>query len=134
MDYRKLAEMAIEARKQAYAPYSHFYVGAALLTSGGRVFTGCNIENGAFTPSNCAERTAFFAAVHAGEREFSTISVAGAEKGAEMPFAPCPPCGVCLQVMLEFCDPKQFEVILVRDSEKIQVLSLAELIPYGFRL
>ena len=95
-------EQAIEARKNAYTPYSHFAVGAALLGKSGRIYTGCNIENAAYTPTNCAERTAFFKAVSQGEHEFSAIAIVGGR--ADMTCAQiCPPCGVCRQVMREFC-------------------------------
>ena len=96
-------EQAIEARKNAYTPYSHFAVGAALLGKTGRIYTGCNIENAAYTPTNCAERTAFFKAVSQGEHEFSAIAIVGGR--ADMTCAQiCPPCGVCRQVMREFCN------------------------------
>ena len=129
MDRERLGRLALEARKNAYAPYSHFAVGAALLTKNGKVYTGCNIENAAFSPTSCGERTAFFKAVSEGEREFLAIAVAGGRTG-ENPENPCPPCGVCRQVMAEFCGP-DFEVLLT-DGKSIQKLTLKELLPYSF--
>lgn len=124
----ELMQLAIEARKQAYAPYSGFCVGAALLTADGKVYTGCNIENAAYTPTNCAERTAFFKAVSEGERCFSAIAIVGGRKNAPGGF--CAPCGVCRQVMAEFCDA-DFRVIL-GNAEQVQVFTLAELLPASF--
>ena len=130
-DYRALTAAAIEARGMAYTPYSHFNVGAALLTKGGKIYRGCNIENAAYTPSNCAERTAFFTAVAAGERDFEAIAVAGGKEGA-LTGELCPPCGVCRQVMMEFCRPDSFKVVLVRSAGSWEVYSLRELLPQGF--
>ena len=126
----ELMNLAIEARKNAYAPYSGFLVGAALLTADGKVFTGCNIENAAYTPTNCAERTAFFKAVSEGERDFVAIAVAGGK--GEAPDALCAPCGVCRQVMAEFCDP-DFHVIL-GNGERQSVYTLQDLLPLSFSL
>lgn len=134
MNYSMLAQSALQARQSAYAPYSHFTVGAALLCADGAVYTGSNIENGAFTPSNCAERTAFFTAIHAGHRTFTAIAIAGAEETQPIPQKLCPPCGVCLQVMAEFCDPQTFEIILVKSETEFEVHPLCELLPFGFRL
>lgn len=134
MNYSMLAQSALQARQSAYAPYSHFTVGAALLCADGTVYTGSNIENGAFTPSNCAERTAFFTAVHAGQRAFTAIAIAGAEAAEPIPQKLCPPCGVCLQVMAEFCDSQAFEIILVKNETEFEVHLLGELLPFGFRL
>lgn len=131
-DYRALAAQALEARRHAYVPYSGFAVGAALQARDGTVYWGCNIENAAYTPSNCAERTAFFEAVKLGKREFSAIAVCGGKLDAPLPLAQCTPCGVCLQVMLEFCDPDEFDVVLVRSAEEYEVHRLRELIPFGF--
>lgn len=126
--YSNLIEKAEEARKYAYAPYSQFSVGAALLTKSGKVYTGCNIENASFSPTNCAERTAFFKAVSEGERDFEAIAIVGAKEGEEGEF--CPPCGVCRQVMLEFCD-SNFKVIL-KNKQNEKVFNLSELIPISF--
>ena len=101
MDYSILVKTAKDAMMKAYAPYSHYYVGAALLTEEGKVYTGCNIENSAYSPTNCAERTAFFKAVSEGERDFEAIAVVGGYEGNVEVFFP--PCGVCRQVMSEFC-------------------------------
>lgn len=131
-EYRRLAKAAIEAREQAYAPYSRFKVGAALMDMEGRIYTGCNIENAAFTPTNCAERTAFFKAVSEGKRDFLAIAVAGGPKDAVLPLDECTPCGVCRQVMMEFCRPDTFEIILARSEEEYRIGTLQELFPAGF--
>ena len=128
MTPEKLAAIAKEAMMKAYAPYSGFYVGAALLTKAGKVYTGCNIESASYSPTNCAERTAFFKAVSEGERDFAAIAVCGGEKGEIRGMFP--PCGVCRQVMLEFCSP-DFPVHLVTESG-IKTVTLEQLIPYGF--
>ena len=131
MKESELIALALKAREKAYTPYSHFKVGAALLTKSGNVYTGCNIENAAYTPSNCAERTAFFKAVSEGEREFAAIAiVGGAENAAELDY--CAPCGVCRQVMMEFCDPEEFQIILATDVEHYDIYTLKELLPLGF--
>lgn len=124
----KLMRLATEARKNAYAPYSDFRVGAALLTTDGRVYTGCNIENAAYTPTNCAERTAFFKAVSEGVRDFEAIAIVGGKGDAVS--ALCAPCGVCRQVMAEFC-ASDFRVIL-GNAEHHRVYTLAELFPLSF--
>ena len=129
---RDLIRQAIEARKMAYTPYSHYDVGAALLAADGRIYRGCNIENAAYTPTNCAERTAFFKAVSEGEQEFCRIAIVGGKKDGAL--KPTSPCGVCLQVMQEFCDPDVFEVILATAEEKYEILKLRQLLPYGFEL
>ncbi len=126
--YETLMERAKEARKAAYCPYSGFAVGAALLCKDGTVYTGCNIEVAALT-GNCAERTAIFKAVADGRREFAAIAVAGGPKGQE-PDALCAPCGVCRQVMREFCGP-DFE-ILMTDGHTVHTATLAGLLPMAF--
>ena len=126
-----LYRQAVEAREKSYSPYSRFAVGAALLTSDGKVYTGCNIENAAYGPSNCAERTAFFKAVSEGERSFCAIAIAGGPAGSQ-PSEPCPPCGVCRQVMQEFCRPESFLIILGDASEDLKTYTLSELLPLGF--
>ncbi|MGN0205596.1 MAG: cytidine deaminase [Coprococcus sp.] len=131
-DYKRLAKAAIEAREYAYTPYSHFKVGAALLDKSGKIYTGCNIENAAFTPTNCAERTAFFKAISEGSRDFAGIAVAGGTEDAGLPLEECAPCGVCRQVMMEFCRPDSFEIILARSESEYRVCSLMELLPSGF--
>ena len=131
MDKSELVKTALEARKMAYTPYSGFQVGAALLTKSGKVYTGCNIENAAYTPSNCAERTAFFKAVSEGEKDFVSIAIVGGnQKATELEY--CAPCGVCRQVMMEFCNPDTFEIILGKTKEEYQVFTLKELFPMGF--
>ena len=131
MDRSKLVELAFEARKRSYSPYSNFQVGAALLAKNGNVYTGCNIENAGYTPSNCAERTAFFKAVSEGVYEFEAIAVVGGPKGVEEPDF-CAPCGVCRQVMMEFCDYKTFEIIVAKNPTEYKVMTLEELLPMGF--
>ncbi len=126
---RQLIEEALEARKQSYSPYSGFRVGAALECASGKIYRGCNIENAAYTPTNCAERTAFFAAISQGERDFCRIAIVGGKEGQ---MSRPNPCGVCLQVMAEFCDPETFEVVLAMGPEDYQVRKLGELLPYGF--
>ena len=127
----ELVREALRMRGYAYVPYSGFCVGAALLTWEGKIYTGCNIENASYTPTNCAERTAFFKAVSEGERNFRAIAIAGGAEGAvELDY--CPPCGVCRQVMMEFCDEKTFQVILVKSETEYRVMTLEELFPLGF--
>ena len=126
----KLIDTAIGQMSMAYTPYSHFDVGAALLTKDRKIYTGCNIENAGYTPSNCAERTAFFKAVSEGVREFEAICVAGGMNGEPAEYTA--PCGVCRQVMMEFCDPKTFQIILVKNREEYKIITLEELLPMGF--
>ncbi|MFI3201195.1 MAG: cytidine deaminase [Eubacteriales bacterium] len=126
-----LVKRAIEAmEQQSYAPYSHFQVGAALLTKSGKIYTGGNIENAAYTPTNCAERTAFFKAVSEGEREFKSIAVVGGAEGVLTSFTA--PCGVCRQVMMEFCNPDEFTIILANSIYEQRIYTLKELLPAGF--
>ena len=127
---KKLMNEAILARENAYAPYSHFKVGAALLTRSGRIFRGCNIENAGFTPSNCAERTAFFKAVSEGEMEFEAIAIAAGPEGE--PLKVTSPCGVCRQVMMEFCDYEGFRIILGIGPDDFQVFTLKDMHPFAF--
>lgn len=131
MDRSELVRLALEARQMAYTPYSHFKVGAALLGKNGVVYKGCNIENAAYTPTNCAERTAFFKAVSEGQYEFEAIAIVGGAEDTEN-LNVCSPCGVCRQVMMEFCNPDTFEVILGTSPEDYQVYTLKELLPLGF--
>ena len=126
----KLIDTAIAQLAYSYTPYSHFKVGAALLTRDGKLYTGCNIENAAYTPTNCAERTAFFKAVSEGERSFRAICVVGGKDGVLTEYAA--PCGVCRQVMMEFCNPDEFQIILAVSREKYDVFTLRELLPLGF--
>ena len=133
MDKKQIEEMIDLAIKQlgySYAPYSHFHVGAALLAKNGTYYTGCNIENAAYTPTNCAERTAFFKAVSEGVKEFQAICVVGGRDGVLTGYAA--PCGVCRQVMMEFCDPETFQIILAVSKDKYDVFTLRELFPLGF--
>ncbi len=129
-DEKTLIREALKMRRFSYSPYSHFRVGAALLDKQGNIHTGCNIENSAFSPSNCAERTAFFKAVSEGIREFEAIAIVGGPEGAtELDY--CAPCGVCRQVMREFCDD-DFKIILARTEEEYKVFTLSELLPQSF--
>lgn len=131
---RKIAEemidLAIKQLAFSYAPYSGFRVGAALRTKDGTYYTGCNIENASYTPTNCAERTAFFKAVSEGVRGFEAICIVGGADGILTDYAA--PCGVCRQVMMEFCDPDQFQIILATDKEHYDIFTLRELLPLGF--
>lgn len=127
---QNLIRDAMEGMKQAYTPYSHFTVGAAILTKNKKVYKGCNIENAAYGPTNCAERTALFKAISEGEREFSAIAIVGGKNGLITDY--CPPCGVCRQVLREFVDPKNFLVILARSEEDYVVFLLEELLPLSF--
>lgn len=127
---RNLIDIAVRQLAFSYVPYSHFHVGAALLAKDGTIFTGCNIENAAYTPCNCAERTAFFKAVSEGVKSFDAICVVGGKDGILTEFTS--PCGVCRQVMMEFCDPETFQIILAVSRDEYQVMTLKELLPMGF--
>lgn len=129
---QKLIAMAFEAKRRSYSPYSHFAVGAALLAKSGKIYLGCNIENAAFTPSNCAERTAFFNAVSEGERIFEAIAIAGGPSDGRTYDEYCAPCGVCRQVMMEFCDPDTFKVIISKSTDDYRTYTLREILPLGF--
>lgn len=118
---QKMIDLAIEQLQYSYTPYSHFKVGAALLTKDGKLYTGCNIENAAYTPTNCAERTAFFKAVSEGEREFRAICIVGGKDGVLTEYAA--PCGVCRQVMMEFCNPETFHIILATGKEQYEIFT-----------
>lgn len=131
MERQELIRSAFEIQKRAYAPYSHFQVGAALLCEDGEIFQGCNIENASYGATNCAERTAFFKAVSEGKRKFKAIVIVGKHKDSQA-FEYCAPCGICRQVMAEFCDPRTFEIILPRSEEDYQVYKLEELLPLSF--
>lgn len=125
-----LIDTAIAQLQFSYAPYSNYKVGAALLGRDGKISTGCNIENAAYGPTNCAERTAFFKAVSEGRREFDAICIVGGRDGVLTEYAS--PCGVCRQVMMEFCDPESFRIILATSREKFDIFTLKELLPLGF--
>ena len=129
-EYGYLIRSAIDMLAFSYAPYSHFKVGAALLAKNGKVYGGCNIENVAFSPTNCAERTAFFRAISEGVREFDAIAVVGGKDGVLTEYSP--PCGVCRQVMQEFCNPSEFKIILAVSEKDYKVYTLSELLPLGF--
>lgn len=130
MDNQALIKLALEAREFAYAPYSDFCVGAALLTKDGKVFKGCNIENAGYSATNCAERTAFFKAVSVGEKEFLAIAIVGGRRDKVAGYAA--PCGVCRQVMMEFCNPATFKIIVAISEEEYVEHTLEEMLPMGF--
>ncbi len=125
-----LIEQALKAREFSYSPYSNYMVGAAVLTTDGDIYTGCNIENAAYGPTNCGERTAIFKAVSEGKREFVAIAIVGGKRGTTGDYAA--PCGVCRQVMMEFCDPHKMQVIVAKNTEEYKVFTLEELLPEGF--
>ena len=124
----ELMQLVVEAREMAYAPYSHFRVGAALLGKSGKVYKGCNVENAAYSPTNCAERTAVFKAVSEGEREFVAIAIVGGMDETIADF--CAPCGVCRQVLAEFCD-KNFRLVL-GNPDNVKVHTFEEILPFAF--
>lgn len=130
MDIKNLIRQAIDARGMAYAPYSGFLVGAALLSADGRIYKGCNVENASYPLGNCAERTALFSAVCDGARAFSAIAVVGAPQGKEL-FEQCFPCGACRQALAEFFAPDT-AVIVARSDEDYQVFRFSELLPHAF--
>lgn len=129
MTREALCAAAIEVMGKAYAPYSGYKVGAALLTAEGKVYTGCNIENASYTPTVCAERTAIFKAVSEGERQFAMLAVCGGKDGVIT--GAFPPCGVCRQVMAEFC-AKDMPILIVTGKDSYKAVSLGELLPYAF--
>lgn len=133
MNNQELIIEAKKARLKSYSPYSHFQVGAALLTKEGKLYHGCNIENSAFSPTNCAERTAFFKAISEGERKFAKIAIVGGMEGTTADEL-CAPCGVCRQVMAEFCNPDEFEIVLCDGKGGVKVVLLREMLPYSFTL
>lgn len=126
---QQLAEQAIHMAKKSYAPYSHFHVGAALLGDNGRIYTGCNIENASYSATVCAERTAVFKAVSEGITSFTAIAIAGGTEGVVTNY--CAPCGVCRQVLREFCKP-DFQIILVKSPKEYKVYTLEQLLPESF--
>lgn len=126
----ELVGRAKEQLRLVYAPYSRFHVAAALLCKDGTVYTGCNVENASYPAGNCAERTVVFKAVSEGKREFSCIVIMGGSLGKVESY--CPPCGICRQVLREFCRPSEFQVILAKSEEDYQVFSLEELLPESF--
>lgn len=139
MDIQELIQQAFLAREHSYSPYSHFKVGAALYCRNGNIYQGCNIENAAYSPGNCAERTAIYKAVSQGDREFVCIVIVGGleeteinENGKIIMQDYCPPCGVCRQVMMEFCNPKDFKIILAKSIDDYKEFTLEQLLPMGF--
>ncbi|WP_343209564.1 cytidine deaminase [Anaerolentibacter hominis] len=137
VNVKVLIAEAYEAVKKAYAPYSHFCVGAALQGSNGRIYHGCNIENASFGATNCAERTAIFKAVSVGVTDLKAIAIVGGPEekinGSENPVLEyCAPCGICRQVMMEFCNPDTFQIILIKSPEEYRIFTLRDLLPEGF--
>ena len=130
MDNKELISKALKMRARSYTPYSHFCVGAALMTTDGTIFTGCNAENAAYSPGICAERNAIYKAVSEGYREFTAIAIAGGKEGAE-PTDYCPPCGVCRQVIREFCK-LDAKIILVKSEDEYKEYTLNQLLPESF--
>ena len=131
MNHEELMARAQAARSHSYCPYSHYAVGAALLCADGTVYEGCNVENSSYTPTICAERVAFFKAIFDGKRDFTAIAICGGNVG--QPTKTCTPCGVCRQVMSEFCGP-DFEVIMSTGPDSFMVKSFKEILPYVFEL
>ena len=126
----ELIKKAQAAREFSYSPYSGYMVGAAVMTEGGDIYMGCNIENAAYGPTNCAERTAIFKAVSEGKSRFTAIAIVGGKRGSDGDFAA--PCGVCRQVMMEFCDPESMQIIVAKSAEEYKIFTLKELLPEGF--
>lgn len=131
MDDRELIIEALKARENSYSPYSNFMVGAALLTAEGEIIKGCNVENASFGATNCAERSAFFAAVSQGIREFTAIAIVGGIKGQDIA-GYAYPCGICRQVMREFCNPESFIVIVAKNENEYKKYLLKDLLPESF--
>ncbi len=127
-----LIQAAAKAREFSYSPYSEYMVGAALLTAEGEIFTGCNIENAAYGPSNCAERTALFKAVSEGKKSYRAIAIIGGKRNGNGDFAA--PCGVCRQVMAEFCNSDTFQIIVAKSISEYKIFTLKELLPEAFGL
>lgn len=133
IDAKLLIEKAFEAQKRSHSPYSHFEVGAALLCDNGNIYTGCNIENAAYTPTNCAERTAFFKAISEGDNKFTAIAIVGNKHGIKNGEGDyCAPCAVCRQVMAEFCNLETFKIIIAKSTDDYLEYTLGELLPLAF--
>lgn len=128
-DKKRLVDLACEARHKAYSPYSHFCVGAALLCADGEVVLGANVENSSYGATNCAERTAFFTSLMQDRQDFTAMAIVGAKRGEEIS-SYCAPCGICRQVMAEFCKA-DFEVLLY-DGKEIKTYTLSSLLPEAF--
>lgn len=126
----ELIKEARRAREFSYSPYSDYMVGAAVMTEAGEIYSGCNVENAAYGPTNCGERTAIFKAVSEGKRKFKAIAIVGGKRGGEGDFAT--PCGVCRQVMMEFCNPEDMQIIVAKNMEEYKIFTLQELLPEGF--
>ena len=129
-DRQELIRLALEAQKNAYAPYSGFWVGAAVLAESGKIYTGANVENASYPAGMCAERNAVFHAAACGERRILAVAIAGGPGGENGGY--CPPCGICRQVMREFCDPKEMRVITAASTEDFREQTLEELLPDSF--
>ena len=126
----ELIKSAIDSLDRSYAPYSHFNVAAAVLASSGKIYTGVNVENASYPAGICAERNAIFHAVACGEKEITAIAIIGGLNGQITDY--CPPCGVCRQVMREFCDPEHMTVIIAKSADEYKEMTLAELLPESF--
>ena len=124
---KELIEKALEAREKAYAPYSKFRVGTALLTANGKIYTGCNVENASYPVGICAERVAMSKAVADGETEFTVIAIVGSGENY------CMPCGMCRQFMAEFCK-EDFEIIVAKSVDDYKIMKMGEILPYTFDL
>lgn len=127
---KSLIRAALEKLSSSYAPYSHFHVASALLCSDGTVYTGVNIENASYSATNCAERTAFFKAVSEGKKEFRAMAICGGKDGK--PEGYCTPCGICRQVMREFCSPDCFQIVVAGSEEDYRIFTLEQLLPESF--
>ena len=132
MDYEGLIKEAFEARKNSYAPYSNYHVGAALLCEDGSISRGCNVENASYGATNCAERSAVFAAVSSGKRRFCAIAIVGGTGFDDHTDDSATPCGICRQVLREFCDPKEFKVVIAKSINDYRIFTLEELLPESF--
>lgn len=130
---RSLIEKAYASRLNAYTPYSKFKVGAAVLTENQKIYGGFNIECASYSPSNCAERTALFRAIYDNNSKFEAIAILGGKEEETFPLLDyCPPCGVCRQVLREFCNPEIFKIILAKDLDDYKIFTLKEMLPYSF--
>ena len=131
IDYVSLIRIAFEARERSLCPYSGFAVGAAILCKSGEVYTGCNIECGSYSATVCAERVAIFKALSEGETDFTAIAIVGGNVDDEITDY-CPPCGTCRQVLSEYCDADDFEIILAKSLDEYEIYSLSQLLPLAF--
>ncbi len=129
---KELINEAISAREYAYAKFSNFMVGAAILGENGKIYRGCNVENSSYPATNCAERTAVFSGIADGCKNFSAIAMVGGKENEELDY--CYPCGICRQVLYEFADSEKFYVIVAKSTTTYKIYTLDELLPHGFKL